>query len=75
MPLGRLPHSYLPFDQQRKSTPIFFATSWLFFGDRDSQKKSIFLAISKLIDSGFAQGLIDDFFGGVLDKSELWLIG
>ena len=33
------------------------------------------LAISKLIDSGFAQGLIDDFFGGVLDKSERWLIG
>ena len=39
------------------------------------QTINILLAISKLINSGFAQGLIDDFFGGVLDKSELWLIG
>ena len=32
---------------------------------------NILLAISKLIDSGFAQGLIDDFFGVVLDKSDI----
>ena len=29
------------------------------------------LAISKLIDCAFAQDLIDDFFGGVLDKSDI----